>query len=145
MVSYAKKHHIKSLKYAGLERMNLKRNLHGVRNRLVAGHHMRSFMLPSLRKLRRMTAARAYCNRQFQYSSRFSTLTRVLSVYKRMSYQSHMKKMYMSLRNTVQRKHDYLFLFHLDSISFTLHNDSIFIIVNTRLTIIVIDMPVLQR
>ena len=78
-------------------------NLKGVRDRMVAWYHRKSFIRPSLRKLQRISAEKRHGNNQYIFSSRFSTLTRVLSVYKRMSSRCEMQRVYVSLEKKVSR------------------------------------------
>ena len=114
MGAYASKHHLKSLTRRGWERIGVKKNLRGVRDRLVAWYHMKSFSKPSLRRMQRMAVDRIHRQNQFVYSSRYSTLTRILSVYKRMASRSKMKKIYLALRNKVTTKLLTLFSLHFD-------------------------------
>ena len=78
-------------------------NLKGVRDRMVAWYHRKSFIRPSLRKLQRVTADKRHGNNQYIFSSRFSTLTRVLSVYKRMSSRCKMQRIHVSLGKMVSQ------------------------------------------
>ena len=101
MVSYAQKHHIRFLNRKGIEQIRIKKNLKGVRNRLVTYYNMKSYLKPSLRKLQRFVCEQKHGRNQYRYSSRYSTLTRILTVYKKLLSRCMMYKVYLSSRKKV--------------------------------------------